>query len=84
MENVNVLRKAVDALESSNDILEYQRRKYPKDYDGITKKITKNNSMILDYLYRISQIEKNDCNKRRKCSGKIAICRNQILYKRYM
>ena len=33
--------------------------KYPKDYDDITKKITKNNSMILDYLYRISQIEKN-------------------------
>ena len=59
MENVNVLRKAVDALERSNDILDYQRRKYPKDYDGITKKITKNNSMILDYLYRISQIEKN-------------------------
>ena len=59
MENVNVLRKAVDALESSNDILDYQRRKYPQDYDGITKKITKNNSMILDYLYRISQIEKN-------------------------
>ena len=30
-----------------------------KDYDDITKKITKNNSMILDYLYRISKIEKN-------------------------
>lgn len=59
MENVNVLRKAVDTLEASNDILEYQRRKYPKDYDDITKKITKNNSMILDYLYRISKIEKN-------------------------
>lgn len=59
MENVNVLRKAVDALENSNDILDYQRRKYPQDYDDITKKITKNNSMILDYLYRISQIEKN-------------------------
>lgn len=59
MENVNVLRKSVDALENSNDILDYQRRKYPQDYDDITKKITKNNSMILDYLYRISQIEKN-------------------------
>lgn len=59
MENVNVLRKAVDTLERANSILEYQRRKYPQDYDDITKKITKNNSMILDYLYRISQIEKN-------------------------
>lgn len=59
MENVNVLRKAVDTLERSNSILEYQRRKYPHDYDDITKKITKNNSMILDYLYRISKIEKN-------------------------
>lgn len=58
MENVNVLRKAVDTLERANSILEYQRRKYPQDYDDITKKITKNNSMILDYLYRISQIEK--------------------------
>ena len=53
MENVNVLKKAIDTLEASNDILEYQRRKYPQDYDDITKKITKNNSMILDYLYRI-------------------------------
>lgn len=60
MENVNVLRKAVDTLERANSILEYQRRKYPQDYDDITKKITKNNSMILDYLYRISKIEKND------------------------
>lgn len=59
MENVNVLRKAVDTLERANNILEYQRRKYPQDYDDITKKITKNNSMILDYLYRISKIEKN-------------------------
>lgn len=59
MENVNVLRKAVDTLERANSILEYQRRKYPQDYDDITKKITKNNSMILDYLYRISKIEKN-------------------------
>lgn len=59
MENVNVLRKAVDTLEASNDILEYQRRKYPQNYDNITKKITRNNSMILDYLYRISKIEKN-------------------------
>lgn len=59
MENVNVLRKAVDTLETSNNILEYQRRKYPKDYDKITEKITRNNSMILDYLYRISKIEKN-------------------------
>ena len=59
MENVNVLRKAIETLETSNDILSYQRRKYSKDYDDITKKITKNNSMILDYLYRISQIEKN-------------------------
>lgn len=58
MENVNVLRKAVDTLETSNNILEYQRRKYPKDYDKITEKITRNNSMILDYLYRISKIEK--------------------------
>lgn len=59
MENVNVLRKAIDTLAASNDILEYQRRKYPQDYDDFTKKITKNYSMILDYLYRISQIEKN-------------------------
>ena len=59
MENVNVLRKAVDTLERANSILEYQRRKHPQDYDDITKKITKNYSMILDYLYRISQIEKN-------------------------
>lgn len=59
MENVNVLRKAIDTLEASNDILEYQRRKYPNDYDKLTERITKNNSMILDYLYRISQIEKN-------------------------
>lgn len=59
MENVNVLRKAVDTLERANSILEYQRRKHPQDYDDITKKITKNNSMILDYLYRISKIEKN-------------------------
>lgn len=58
MENVNVLIKAVDTLETSNNILEYQRRKYPKDYDKITEKITRNNSMILDYLYRISKIEK--------------------------
>lgn len=58
MENVNVLRKAVDTLERANSVLEYQRRKYPQDYDDITKKITKNNSMILDYLYRISKIEK--------------------------
>ena len=41
MENVNVLRKAIDTLAASNDILEYQRRKYPQDYDDITKKITK-------------------------------------------
>ena len=59
MENVNVLRKAVDTLKRANSILEYQRRKHPQDYDDITKKITKNNSMILDYLYRISKIEKN-------------------------
>lgn len=60
MENVNVLRKAVDTLERANNILEYQKRTYyPKDYDDITKKITKNNSMILDYLYRISKLEKN-------------------------
>ena len=60
MENVNVLRKAVDTLERANTVLEYQKRIYnPKDYDKITEKITRNNSMILDYLYRISQIEKN-------------------------
>lgn len=60
MENVNVLRKAVDSLERANNVLEYQKRIcYQKDYDDITKKITKNNSMILDYLYRISKIEKN-------------------------
>ena len=58
MENVNVLRKAVDTLERANTVLEYQKRKYPQDYDDITKKITRNNSMILDYLYRISKIEK--------------------------
>ena len=38
MENVNVLRKAIDTLAASNDILEYQRRKYPQDYDDFTKK----------------------------------------------
>ena len=60
MENVNVLRKAVDTLVRANSILEYQKRIYnPKDYDKITEKITRNNSMILDYLYRISKIEKN-------------------------
>ena len=60
MENVNVLRKAVDTLERANSVLEYQKRIcYPKDYDEITEKITRNNSMILDYLYRISKIEKN-------------------------
>ena len=60
MENINVLRKAVDTLLRANSILEYQKRIYnPKDYDKITEKITRNNSMILDYLYRISQIEKN-------------------------
>lgn len=60
MENVNVLRKAVDTLERANSVLEYQKRIcYPKDYNKITEKITRNNSMILDYLYRISKIEKN-------------------------
>lgn len=39
MENVNVLRKAVDTLERANNILEYQKRTYyPKDYDEITEK----------------------------------------------
>ena len=61
MENVNVLRKAVDTLVRANSILEYQKRIYnPKDYDKITEKITRNNSMILDYLYRISKIEKKN------------------------
>ena len=60
MENVNVLKKAIDTLERANSVLEYQKRIcYPKDYDEITEKITRNNSMILDYLYRISKIEKN-------------------------
>ena len=52
--------KEKDTFERANNIKKKKKRTYyPKDYDKITEKITRNNSMILDYLYRISKIEKN-------------------------
>lgn len=64
MESVIIIKKAIDLLKQRNQMLEVSKIKAIGDRDftlsgNIQKMINQNDSMILDFEFRISKMEHN-------------------------
>lgn len=64
MENVIIIKKAIDLLKQRNQMLEASKIKAMQNRDftlfgNIQKMINQNSSMILDFEFRVSKMEHN-------------------------
>jgi hypothetical protein len=64
MENIRTIKKAIELLKQRNQMLEASKHKAMSDHKfdlvkNIEKYIGKNESMILDFKFRISKMKHN-------------------------